>query len=630
MDVPFSRRNLLQGMAIAGGVLAAKAATGGPLHPFAAARHPGWVFGRMTGAQALTEALILEGTGCVYGIPGAQENELWDTFKSKKLPYLLVTHEYSAACMADGYARSTGRPGVLCVVPGPGITNCLTGLGEALLDSSPIVAIVGDVGIGEKAKPFQVHALPNVDLLRPVCKCVYPVQTVDQIPATVRQAFLMAMCGEPGPVAVVVPYNLLIEAADFRVPPPDVSLPPFDETAFQKALGLLADRSQRIGIYAGFGCMDFNADLAAVAELLQAPVATSVSGKGVIPESHPLAVGWGYGPHASEPAELVFAGERGHPRSGITTLLAIGAKFSEVSTGYYGNFQPKHVIHVDANPGNLGRVLETDVCVHADAGVFLGRLLANADAVRRPADPKLCGRIKQAKASAGTELCDIKPGKCGVDPLAVVASLRKNLPEDALLFTDVTVTEHLAAEHFQVEKPRTFFNPVDNQSMGWSIPASIGAQRVNYGRIVATLTGDGCMLMSAMEISTAAREGLPVKFFILDDHAYHYMQMLQKAAYARTTATHLAAINYQALAQAFGVAYQDICNQAELDAKVRGAIEHNGPVLVRISTDYGNRKIRWIEAVRKRYTGELTTAQKARFLARLGGRALNMHPEVND
>lgn len=136
--------------------------------------------------------------------------------------------------------------------------------------------------------------------------------------------------------------------------------------------------------------------------------------------------------------------------------------------------------------------------------------------------------------------------------------------------------------------------------------------------------------MSAMEISTTAREGLPVKFFILDDHAYHYMQMLQKAAYARTTATHLAPINYQALANAFGVAYQDIASPADLDAKVHSEFEHDGPVLTRISTDYGDRKIRWIESVRKRYSGELSRAQKARFLARLGGRALNMHPEVND
>lgn len=623
----FSRRTLLQGAAAVGGVLAARAATAGPLH--LAGKHPGWVFGRMTGAQGLTEALILEGTGCVYGIPGAQGNELWDTFKSKKLPYLLVTHEYSAACMADGYARSTGKPGVLCVVPGPGITNCLTGLGEALLDSVPVVAIVGDVGIGAKAKPFQVHALPNVDLLRPVCKCVYPVQTVEQIPAAVRQAFALAASGEPGPVAVVVPYNLLIEAADYRVPPVAVVESTFDETAFQKAVALLADKSQRVGIYAGFGCMEYGEDLAAVAEMLQAPVATSVSGKGAISEAHPLAVGWGFGPHASEAAEVVFAGEKLHPRSGVTTLLAIGVKFSEVSTGYYGNPQPKRVIHVDANPNNLGRVLSTDVCVNADAGAFLARL-KECNGLRRPADAKLCHRIQQAKAEQAKELCDVKPGKCGIDPLAVIGALRKAMPDDGLLFTDVSVSEHLAAEHYRVCKPRTYFNPVDNQSMGWSIPAAIGAQKVHHGRTVATLTGDGCFLMSAMEISTTAREGLPVKFFILDDHAYHYMQMLQKAAYARTTATNLAPINYQALATAFGVAYQDIASAADLDARVRGAFEHNGPVLTRISTDYGDRKIRWIESVRKRYSGELSASQKARFLARLGGRALNMHPEAND
>ncbi len=624
MDWSFSRRGLLQGVAAVGGVIAADTVgSAGPLDRLRAAHHPGWVFGRMTGAEALTEALLLEGTGCVYGIPGAQENELWDTFKQKNLPYLLVTHEFSAAVMADAYARTTGRPGVLCVVPGPGVTNSLTGLGEALLDSSPVVAIVGDVANGEKARPFQVHALPNVDLLKPVCKCVYPVQTVDQIPAAVRQAFVAALSGEPGPVAVVVPYNLLIEVADFRCPPPAPQGLPFDEKAFQSAIGLLGDPTQRIGIYAGAGCQDHSAALAAVAELLQAPVATSVSGRGAIGDGHPLAVGWGFGPHASEVAEVVFAGERTHPlKSGVTTLLAIGVKFSEVSTGYYGNPKPKHVIHVDANPCNLGQVIPTDVCVHADAGVFLGRLLACGDAVRRSPDTKLVARIKQLKAETDREVCSVPPAKCGIDPLALVGALRRHLPEDALLFTDVTVSEHLAAEYFRVYGPRTFVNPVDNQAMGWSVPAAIGAQRVHHGRAVATLTGDGCLLMSAVEISTAARESLPVKFFILDDQAYHYMQMLQKPAYLRTTATHLARLDYQALAQAFGVAYQEIGSHAELDAKVQGAICHPGPVLVRVVTDYGNRKIRWIEAVRKRYTSELSAAQKARFLARIGGRVI--------
>ncbi len=628
MDWSFTRRGLFQGAATVGGALASTAHAG-PLTRVQQARHPGWVFGHMTGAEALTEALLLEGTSCVYGIPGAQENELWDTFKQKDLPYLLVTHEFSASCMADAYARTTGRPGVLCTVPGPGVTNSLTGLGEALLDSSPVVAIVGDVSNGERAKPFQVHSLNHVDLLKPVCKCIYPVQTVGQIPGSVRQAFLTAMQGEPGPVAVVVPYNLFIEAHDYRCPPPAVPAPPFDENAFQQALALLSDPKQRIGIYAGVGCMAYSNELTAVAELLQAPVATSVSGKGTIADSHPLAVGWGYGPHATVVAEKVFAGEKLHPlKTGVTTLLVLGAKFSEVSTGFYGNPQPKHVVQVDTQPANLGRILRTDVCVHADAGLFLGRLMACADRLRRPNDPALTTRIRELKAESARSVCNVPQPKCGVDPLALIGALRRGLPEDALFFTDVSVSEHLAGEYFTVNQPRTYFNPVDNQSMGWSIPAAIGAQRAHLGRTVATLTGDGCALMSALEMSTAAREGLPVKFFLLDDQAYQYMQMLQKPAYLRTTATILARMDYKALAQALGVAYVEIQNHAELDGKIRDAVCYPGPVLVRVITDYSNVKVRWVDAVRARYTKELTAAQKARFLGRIGSRVL--HEQEND
>jgi acetolactate synthase-1/2/3 large subunit len=633
MDWPITRRGLFQGAAAVGGVAAFAAAPGEaaakPLDRFR--REPGWVVGKLTGAQAIAEALIAEDTGCVYGIPGAQENELWDEFKSRGVPYLLVAHEFSAACMADGYARATGRPGVLCVVPGPGVTNALTGLGEALLDSVPVVAVVGDVGNGAKYRPFQVHSLNQVELLKPVCKCVYPVCDVRQIPGAVRQAFRDAAAGEPGPVAVVIPYNLLIEVADFRCPPPADPGLPFDEAAARKALALLADRRLRVGVYAGYGCMDFGDALTAAAELLQAPVATSVSGKGAIPECHPLAVGWGYGKHASEVAEKAFGRDPLHPlKSGVDLLLAIGVKFSEVSTGYYGNPRPKHVIHVDANADNLGKVMPADVCVHADAGLFLGQLLACGDAVRRSTDGHLVARIRQAKADHDAKLTAVPPGKCGVDPLALIAALRRHLPEGALFFTDVTVSEHLAAESFRVTRPRTYFNPVDNQSMGWSIPAAIGTQRACPDRCVAALTGDGCFLMSALELTTAAREGLPVKVFVLDDQAYHYMQMLQNAAYRRTTATVLARLDYAALAQGFGVAYQDIAHHDQLDACVRGALGYPGPVLVRVQTDYGNRKIRWLEAVRDRYVKELTPAQKVRFLARIGARALDFKPEVND
>jgi acetolactate synthase I/II/III large subunit len=626
MHFTFDRRVMLQGMAIA-------SATIPLLNSQASARllrqKPGWVEGKLTGAQAVVETLIQEGTDCVYGIPGAQENELWDAMKSKGLPYLLVTHEFSAAAMADGCARSTGKPGVLCVVPGPGVTNSLTGLGEALIDSAPIVAIVGDIAQGEKYRPFQVHCLDQVSLLKPVTKCVFAVDDVSQIPCAIRKAFALAIDGEPGPVAVVIPYTLLIDVHHFKSPPFEPGGVPFDEPAFDRALALLSDRKLKVGIYAGLGCMDHGEALTTLAEILQAPVATSVSGKGVIPEVHPLAVGWGYGPQGTSTAEKIFKGKPLLPNHhGVDCVLAIGVRFSEVSTAFYSNPQTKHAIHVDANANNLGKVLKTDVCVHADAGVFLAKLLEQADCIRRPPDGHLLAHIREQKAEDCKRYI-VPEAKCGADPMSLVLALRKALPEDGMLFVDVTVTEHLAAEAFRVCRPRTYFNPTDNQSMGWSIPAAIGAQQVNPKRTVATITGDGCFLMSATEISTAARECLPVKFFILDDQAYHYMQMLQKPAYLRTTATILARLDYESLARAYGVAYLEIKSNERLDEYVRAAISHPGPILVRVITDYRERKIRWIEAVRNKFVKELNAAQKARFLARVGSRAVHFQ-KAND
>src|SRR5947208_1739596 len=183
MTNPISRRDMLKLLTAQGlAALPLPQAQAGPLSRPA----PGWVSGKLTGAEALVETLIQEGTDCVFGIPGAQENELWDTMKSRHLGYLLVTHEFSASAMADGYARATSKPGVLCVVPGPGLTNALSNLGEALLDSVPVVCIVGDVGNGAHQHAFQVHALDNAALLRPVTKEVFAVQRADAIPNTVR------------------------------------------------------------------------------------------------------------------------------------------------------------------------------------------------------------------------------------------------------------------------------------------------------------------------------------------------------------------------------------------------------------------------------------------------------------
>jgi acetolactate synthase-1/2/3 large subunit len=281
---------------------------------------------------------------------------------------------------------------------------------------------------------------------------------------------------------------------------------------------------------------------------------------------------------------------------------------------------------VDANPNNLGRVMKTEACVHADAGVFLTHLLGHEAEVARPANRRLVEKIKDWKCDDARAHARAY-ARCGVDPMHFLLALRKATSPDALVFVDVTCAEHWAAEAFCVRQARTYFNPTDNQSMGWSVPAAIGAQRVQPGRQVVAVTGDGCFLMSMVETSTAAREGLPVKFFVLDDHAYHYMQALQLPAYRRTTATILAGLDYAALAKGFGLPYLDIAGPNDLECGIRSALDHPGPVLVRVRTDYGKRPVRWIEATRGRFIDELSVKQQIRFAARIGARSLKPHPD---
>jgi acetolactate synthase-1/2/3 large subunit len=573
----------------------------------------------MTGAQATVAALCVERTRCAFGVPGAQNNELWDAMKAHGLPYLLVTNESSASIMADASARATGVPGVFAVVPGPGLTNALTGIGEALYDSVPIVGIVTDIDRRPGAPIGQVHGLANAAILRPVCKLVLEVRHQGQIPPAIHQAFRAALCGEPGPAAVVIPYHLYAEVWDYDEPLPPPPTLSFDEAAYRRALGLLSNRRYRVGIYAGMGCQDAAPSLAAVAETLQAPVATSVSGKGAIAENHPLSVGWGYGPQGTRTAERTFCKD-------VDLVLAVGVRYSENSTANYSIPGKERLIHVDANPHNLGRNVPADVAVCADSRLFLDRLLADAAAIRRPPGPALWRTIAGRRAA---DRCSYQQVQIqdGVDPMVFLVHLRRLLGPDELLFVDVTTAVHWAAEAVDVCGPRRFFTPANNQSMGWAVPAAVGAQRVRPDRRVAAVTGDGCFLMTGLEASTAAREGLPVKFFVLDDGAYHYMQMLQIPTFRRTTATEIARIDFAALAQGLRLSFNCIPTNADITPGIARALATPGPVLTRVVVRYDGRQIRWLDALKSSYIDHLRTGQKVRMAGRIAARSLDRRPD---
>jgi acetolactate synthase-1/2/3 large subunit len=578
----------------------------------------GGVTGKLTGAQAIAATLWCEGVPCVFGVPGAQNNELWDALKAHFVPYLLVANEFSASIMADASARATGCVGVFSVVPGPGLTNALTGIGEALHDSIPIVGIITDIDRGPHAHVGQVHGLCNAEIVRPVVKMVYEVQNQGAIPDILFDAFACARSGEPGPVAVVIPYTLLTRVAEYNKqapPPPPV---PFDEPAYCKARAYLADRKLRVGIFAGMGCADASPALTAVAELLQAPVATSVSGKGAISDCHPLAVGWGYGAQGTRAAEEAF--------KDVDLVLAIGVRYSEVSTANYAI--PKHdaLIHVDINPQNLGRNVPADVLVCSDSRVFLDRLLYDGECVRRPPNPSLWKRIKKWRDHDRCDATKVQIAPC-VDPMYFLSQLRVAMGPDELFFIDVTASTHWASETIEVPGPRRYFTPADNQSMGWAIPAAIGASRVRPDRMVACVTGDGCFLMSAIEMSTAARAGLPVKFFVFDDGAYHYMQMLQEPVYRRTTATEIARIDYCAFAQSVGIGFNQIADNADALPGILRALAFPGPILTRVVVSYEGRELRWLSAIRRQYLRKMPNRERLRLAARVGIRTLHHEPD---
>ncbi|MDB5353363.1 MAG: thiamine pyrophosphate-dependent enzyme possible carboligase or decarboxylase [Planctomycetota bacterium] len=572
--------------------------------------------GRMTGAKAAVAALRAEANRCVYGVPGAQNNEFWDAMKGEGLPYLLVTNESSASVMADAAARVTGEVGVFCVVPGPGLTNAMTGIGEALHDSIPIVGIVTDVLRGPHAKIGQVHGLPNAAILRPICKTVLEVQHQAQIPSAIHHAFRLSVCGEPGPVTVVIPFNFLTETWNYDCPVPPPLPASFDEGGYRRALAVLSDRRLRVGIYAGLGCVHATQALAAVAETLQAPVATSVSGKGVISDAHPLAVGWGYGPQGTRAAEKVF--------KDVDAVLAVGVKYSEVSTANYSI--PEHkVIHVDANPNNLGRNVPTCVEVAADSRNFLDRLMSDANAIRRTPSPPLWSNIKTQRDRDRREYARVRI-TAGVDPMVFLYNLRRALRCDALMFIDVTASTHWASEVMEVNGPRLYFTPANNQSMGWAVPAAVGAQRLDPSRQVASVVGDGCFLMSGLEASTAARSALPVKFFILDDGAYHYMQMLQEPTFRRTTATEIARLDFAALAKGLNLAYNCIGHNDDIAAGIARSLACPTAVLTRVVVSYDGREIRWLNALKKSYIDNLSNKQKVRMASRIVTRSMNPRP----
>jgi acetolactate synthase-1/2/3 large subunit len=573
---------------------------------------------RLTGAALVVRALEDEGVRFAFGIPGTHNIELYDALAgSAKVRAVLVTDEQSAGFMADGVWRAAGELACVNLVPGAGLTHALSGIAEAFLDGIPMLVL----GCGirrDTGRAYQLHDVDQLAIAAPVTKGTFrPASGADLYP-TIRRACALARAGTPGPVMVEVPvdhYLFRPEAPSFA-PPEPIRPPAPDPTALDAAARILRAPDARPLLYLGWGAARAGAALVELAELLGAPVATTIQGKGVFPESHPLFAWNGFGDAAPPYVRSLAA------RANVT--LAIGCRFSEVGTASYSCVPPGALIHVDVNPEVFDRNYPARVKLAADAADAVAGLLprvrgAACAAHRAETEAALAeGRRLLAAERADRRSAD------RVTPARLFDALARGFGPETIYTTDSGNGTFLAMEHLALDGPGRFLAPVDYSCMGYAVPAAIGAKLARPDRAVVALPGDGAFLMTGLELLTAANQGAPVAVFVLRDRELAQIAQFQRTAFGRKTASVLPAYHLGGLAEGVGVEWVRLERDGELEEVVgyAGAVTRDGrPIVVDTAIDY-DQPTYFTRGVVKASLGRLPFRDRLRFIARAVARRL--------
>ncbi len=517
------------------------------------------------GSLPAVQALQDEGVKRVFGIPGTHNIELWDAIQNAPtIEPVLVTHEGGAAFMADGMARSSEEVGVLTIVPGAGVTHALSGIAEALMDNVPMVILACGIR-SDTGTAFQLHAIDQLAVLRPVTKAAWRVEKPSEIYSTIRRAFAEARGGCPGPVAVEVPAEFFMVTQDIETPEP-FAVPEADHRpdreVLERAARILTE-SRRPALYLGRGAEGAHDLVVRLAERLGAPVTTTFQGKGVFPESHPLWLWTGFGAQAPPYVQKVMK-ER-------DVLLAIGCRFSEVATGSYGFDMPERLIHVDISAEVLGRNYPADLVCCCDARLFIEGLLEIIEG-ETPWGP-LAKQIAEGRADVEDRWNGLSAAAGSITATALFSGLQRHCRPDAIYTTDSGNGTFLAAEHLRLEKPGRFLAPVDFSCMGYSTPAAVGAALAHPGRDVVALPGDGAFLMTAMELLTGGSYRATPLVCILRDGKLGQIAQFQRIPLNRETCSVLPDYSVAGIAEAVGASFFRVVSVAELDTVLPAALD---------------------------------------------------------
>jgi acetolactate synthase-1/2/3 large subunit len=539
----------------------------------------------MSGAQTLLECLVCEKVDCFFGYPGGVTLPLYDALYDHPIRHILVRHEQNAAFAAEGYARSTGRVGVCCATSGPGATNLVTGLVDAMMDSIPIVAITGQV----TTKLIGSDAFQEADtfgITRSCTKHNFLVKTIAELPQVIHEAFYIAASGRPGPVLVDIPKDVF-QAQRHYTPVSAIHLPGYKVFTeghtgqIRRAAQMMWD-AQRPFVYAGGGIIAANAseELRELVELLDAPAVNTLMGLGALPAEHRNFVSMP-GMHGSYAANMGM--------SNADLLIALGVRFDDRVTGRLAAFAPHaKVIHVDIDPAEIGKNRVPDLPIVGDVKRVLQKLIK----VLRDLAPAHRDRNTAGRAAWWQQIRDWKDehpltpevSSSEIKPQHLMREIDRLSSGRAIVSSDVGQHQMWAAQFIRFNEPRLWINSGGLGSMGFGLPAAIGAQFACPDKLVFAVVGDGGFQMSLPELATVVNNGLPIKIIVMNNGYLGMIRQWQELFYNNRVcqATLDSFPDAAMLAGAYGFKGRTIEKPEELAPALEEAVRENGPYLLNV------------------------------------------------
>jgi acetolactate synthase-1/2/3 large subunit len=545
-------------------------------------------------AYQLTDYLERIGVEVVFGLCGHTVIALLDALGKSRIRFVSFRHEQIAAHAADGYARATGKPGVVLTHLGPGLTNATTGVANAALDSIPMVVIAGDIPSHYYGRhphqEFNLHQdADQSQIYRPFCKRVYRVDRAGDLPRVMERAFHLSTSGRPGPVLVDVPMDLFsadLPVDAFHQVPAEIARPALDPATAERIVQMLADAHRPL-IYAGGGVLSARSsqELAALAEALEIPVAHSLMGKGCLHEDHPLLLGmtgfWGT-PVANEKCRTA------------DVILAVGTRLAEASSSSWDPrftfaAPPTRLIHVDADFAEIGRNLPTELGVVADAKLALAALAGAARGRPHRDRGRIREEIRRGRGAFAEEWAhQWTSDQFPLRPERILSELRKAVPEDGFVVTDVGWNKNGVAQQFSITVPGTFITPSGLATMGFGAAAVLGVKVAAPTRAAVALVGDGGFGANPNVVATAMEAGLNVVWVIMDNAAFGTIAGLENMHYGTTFGCVFERngkpyrVDFAAMARAWGAHGVMVESAADLGPALREALASDRPAVVQV------------------------------------------------